>query len=118
MIERFAFYLLFSLYTLYLTDEHHLSERRRLGSWPLSRGDVLHAAIWRRHRGSVWRCAPSSSVLHCSHSDTFCWRSVCRSFRAVLLATGVGLFKNLTALVGSLFPPTERDAATADSIGP
>ena len=114
MIERFAFYLLFSLYTLYLTDEHHLSEKEATRSYGLFLAVMYFTPLFGggiADRFGRWRTIVLGAALL-----AFGYLVLALGLPVVpcvaLLATGVGLFKgNLTALVGSLFPPTERDAA-------
>ena len=114
MMERFAFYLLFSLYTLYLTDEHHLSEKEATQSYGLFLAVMYFTPLF---GGGIadwfgrWRTIVVGAALL-----AFGYLALALGLPVVpcvaVLATGVGLFKgNLTALVGSLFPPTERDAA-------
>ncbi len=114
MIERFAFYLLFSLYTLYLTDEHRLSEEAATRSYGLFLAVMYFTPLFGggiADRFGRWRTIVLGAALL-----AFGYLALALGLPVVpcvaVLATGVGLFKgNLTALVGSLFPPTERDAA-------
>ena len=112
-IERFAFYLLFSLFTLYLltmnrTEADATIEFGLLTSVmyfaPLVGGFVAdRAGRWPTILFGVALLAIGYLAL-----------GIGLSFSASLafLATGTGLFKgNFTALVGSLFPTSERDAA-------
>ena len=119
LMERFAFYLLFSLYAV--SDRQSITwvKRRRLNY-----GLFLALMYFRRCLAVASRIglaggAPSSSALHCLRSDTLRWRSVCRSFRAWLCwQQESGCSKgNLTALVGSLFPTERAMPHTAASIG-
>ena len=114
MMERFAFYLLFSLYTLYLTDEHHLSEKEATQSYGLFLAVMYFTPLF---GGGIadwfgrWRTIVVGAALL-----AFGYLALALGLPVVpcvaVLATGVGLFKgNLTALVGALFPPSERDAA-------
>ena len=112
MIERFAFYLLFSLYTLYLTDEHRLSEEAATRSYGLFLAVMYFTPLFGggiADRFGRWRTIVLGAALL-----AFGYLALALGLPVVpcvaVLATGVGLFKgNLTALVGSLFPPTERD---------
>ena len=114
MMERFAFYLLFSLYTLYLTDAHHLSEREATRSYGLFLAVMYFTPLFGggiADRFGRWRTIVLGAALL-----AFGYLAMALGLPVVpcvaVLSTGVGLFKgNLTALVGSLFPPTERDAA-------
>ena len=114
MIERFAFYLLFSLYTLFLTDEHRLSEKEATWNFGLFLAVMYFTPLFGggiADRFGRWRTIVLGAALL-----AFGYLALALGLPVVpcvaLLATGVGLFKgNLTALVGSLFPPTERDAA-------
>ena len=114
MIERFAFYLLFSLYTLYLTEEHRLSEEAATRSYGLFLAVMYFTPLFGggiADRFGRWRTIVLGAALL-----AFGYLALALGLPVVpcvaVLATGVGLFKgNLTALVGSLFPPTERDAA-------
>ena len=112
-IERFAFYLLFSLFTLYLltmnrTEADATIEFGLLTSVmyfaPLVGGFIAdRAGRWPTILFGVALLAIGYLAL-----------GIGLSFSASLtfLATGTGLFKgNFTALVGSLFPTSERDAA-------
>ena len=114
MIERFAFYLLFSLYTLYLTDEHRLSEKEATWNFGLFLAVMYFTPLFGggiADRFGHWRTIVLGAALL-----ALGYLALALSLPVVpcvaVLATGVGLFKgNLTALVGSLFPPSERDAA-------
>ena len=78
----------------------------------LSCGDVLHTAAWVASRIVL------DAGAHCPRSRT-AGAGLCGAWLGLpvlpcvaVLATRTGLFKgNLTALVGSLFPKSERDAA-------
>ena len=114
MIERFAFYLLFSLYTLYLTEAHRMSEKEATRSYGLFLAVMYFTPLFGggiADRFGRWRTIVLGAALL-----AFGYLALALGLPVVpcvaVLATGVGLFKgNLTALVGSLFPPTERDAA-------
>jgi POT family proton-dependent oligopeptide transporter len=114
MIERFAFYLLFSLYTLYLTDEHHLSEQEATWNFGLFLAVMYFTPLFGggiADRFGQWRTIILGAALL-----ALGYLALALGLPVVpcvaVLATGVGLFKgNLTALVGSLFPPSDRDAA-------
>ena len=113
-IERFAFYLLFSLFTLFLTGELGMTEEEatwNYGSFlavmyftPLLGGGIADRfGRWRSIVLGAALLALGYAVLALGLPVLPC---------VAVLATGVGLFKgNLTALVGSLFPKSERDAA-------
>ncbi|MBL8631936.1 MAG: MFS transporter, partial [Myxococcales bacterium] len=112
-IERFAFYLLFSLFTLHLLSLNRSEAEATIefGLFtsimyfaPLVGGFVaVRAGRWPTILFGVLLLAIGYLALGIGLSV---------SFSLAFLATGTGLFKgNITALVGSLFPKSERDAA-------
>ena len=114
IIERFAFYVLFSLFTLYLLAEHRLNEDQATWNFGLLLAAMYFTPLF---GGGIadwfgrWRTIVVGAALL-----AFGYLALALGLPVVpcvaVLATGVGLFKgNLTALVGALFPPSERDAA-------
>jgi POT family proton-dependent oligopeptide transporter len=113
-IERFSFHILFALFVLFQTEEHKLSEQQAT----LHFGLFLSVMYFTPFVGGVvadlfgrWRTIVSGAALIAiGYLALALGLSV--AFCVVTLAAGVGLFKgNLTALVGALLPPRERDAA-------
>lgn len=113
-IERFSFHILFALFVLFLTEEHKLSEQQATLHFglllsvmyftPFVGGAVADLfGRWRTIVFGATLIAVGYLALELGLSVSCC---------VATLAAGVGLFKgNLTALVGSLLPPSERDAA-------
>ena len=112
-IERFAFYLLFSLFTLYL-----LTMNRTEGEATIEFGLFTSVMYFAPLVGGfvAVRVGRWSTILFgvallaLGYLALGLGLSIAVSL--TLLAAGTGLFKgNITSLVGSLFPKTERDAA-------
>ena len=112
-IERFAFYLLFSLFTLYLLTMNR-TEADATIEFGLLTSVMYFAPLvggFVADRAGRWPTILFGVALLAIGYLTL---GIGLSFSASLafLATGTGLFKgNFTALVGSLFPTSERDAA-------
>ena len=111
-IERFSFHILFALFVLFLTEEHKLSEQQAT----LHFGLLLSVMYFTPCVGGAvadrfgrWRTIVFGATLIAVGYLALGLSVACG---VTTLAAGVGLFKgNLTALVGSLLPPSERDAA-------
>ncbi len=111
-IERFSFHILFALFVLFLTEEHKLSEQQAT----LHFGLFLSVMYFTPFVGGAvadrfgrWRTIVFGATLI---SVGYLALGLSVALGVTTLAAGVGLFKgNLTALVGSLLPPSERDAA-------
>lgn len=116
-LERFAFYLLFSLYTLWLVERHGFTDAEATTRYgvllflayftPLFGGAVADRI------GSRYAIAVGIAVLTTAYGLFACERLLL--WPVILLAVGAGLFKgNLTAAVGSLFlRETDNEAAVS-----
>ena len=112
-IERFAFYLLFSLLTLYLLSLNR-SEAEATIEFGLFTSVIYFAPLFGgflADRAGRWPTILFGvALLAIGYLALGIGLSV--SVSLAFLATGTGLFKgNITALVGSLFPQSERDSA-------
>jgi len=114
-IERFAFYVVFSIYTLFLGQQYHLTDAQATTQYGVLIGAVYFTpffggAISDRFGASRSICVGILPLI-VAYLGFLAGLSlfVC----VTLLAAGMGLFKgNLTALVGSLFDTqAERDTA-------
>lgn len=114
-LERFAFYVVFSLYTLCLIDRHHFTEAEAATHYGMFIGlayftPLLGGPI--ADRFGRWRTVAASGVLLSLSYFLFISDSLHFWF-LFLFSIGAGLFKgNITAAVGALFPTdSERDTA-------
>lgn len=114
-IERFAFYEVFSLYTLFLVQQYHLTDAQATTQYGVFLGAVYFTPFFGgaiSDRFGAWRSI-SLGILLLTTAYLGFSAGLPLFICVTLLAAGMGLFKgNLTALVGSLFDShTERDAA-------
>ena len=114
-IERFAFYVVFSIYTLFLGQQYQLTDAQATTQYGVLIGAVyftpfLGGAISDRFGASRSICVGILLLLVAYLGFS---AGLSLLICVTLLAAGMGLFKgNLTALVGSLFDTqAERDAA-------
>ncbi len=114
-IERFAFYVVFSLYTLFLGQQYHLTDAQATTQYGVLIGAVYFTpffggAISDRFGASRSICV---GILLLIVAYVGFSAGLSLLICVTLLAAGMGLFKgNLTALVGSLFDTqAERDTA-------
>lgn len=114
-LERFAFYVVFSLYTLCLIDRHHFTEAQASTHYGLFIGlsyftPLLGGPL--ADRLGRWRTVAVSGVLLSVSYLLFIYDSLHFWF-LFLFSVGAGLFKgNITAAVGALFrSESDRDTA-------
>ncbi|MBL9043147.1 MAG: peptide MFS transporter [Myxococcales bacterium] len=114
-LERFAFYVVFSLYTLCLIDRHHFTEAQAATHYGLFIGLAYFTPLLGGPIADCfgrWRTVAASGVLLSLSYFLFIYDSL-RFWFLFLFSIGAGLFKrNITAAVGALFPDdAERDTA-------
>lgn len=114
-IERFAFYQVFSLYTLFLMQRHRMTEAQATSQYGLLIGSVYMTpflgGVLADRIGRRPAVALGTILITIAYAMFAADRGLLLS--VAMLAAGMGLFKgNLTAAVGSLFETDpERDAA-------
>ncbi len=114
-LERFAFYVVFSLYTLCLLDRHQFTEAQAATHYGLFIGLAYFTPLLGGPIADLlgrWRTVATSGVLLSLSYFLFIYDSLHVWFLS-LFSIGAGLFKgNITAAVGALFPTdAERDTA-------
>ncbi len=112
--ERFCFYVLFSLYTLFQMAEFRLTEAQATMQFGIFLSVIFFTPLVGgpiADRYGRWRSVLLGIAL-LSIGYFALWIGSSVSVALAFLAGGMGLFKgNMTALVGALFPNHERDAA-------